>query len=211
MDGLLVIVVVLFVILLFYLANKGRLSGICQWCPRCLKKSSECTTCGEKVAVATAETGTADEAAVLLAIANGCSYRLKGVFRVETVTADAVKDFLEEGSNRMVLITNIEPEKLVSAIMSGEEPSIKDIKASAISAAPVDEEKKYIVMKVVGGKIIPNGLPTNDLETSLEDLQRISGDDKNSLVFFIDEDVECPGVPKVGEKKVEKCCGKRWD
>lgn len=202
-----ILIIILVVILLVWLAYHGKLSGICKWCPWCMKKSEECTTCDKTAAVATAENASEDEAAVLLAIAKGCSYRLRGVVRAEDISLEQVKNFLTDGKHRMVLITNIVPEVLVSAIMSGNNPSIKDIKATALSSAMVDDVKKYIVMDVNKGKVIPNGLPTNDLDTSFEDLLEKVDNSKNNLVFLIDEDIPCPGVPK----KVEKCCGMKWN
>lgn len=213
-----ILVIALLVILVVWLIYSGKLtmSGVCQWCPSCLKRKSECTDCKQPVAIATAEDSSADEAAVLLAIANGCSYRLRGVVRAEDISLDQVKAFIAEGSHRMVLITNIVPEVMISAILSGTNPSIKDIKATALSSATILGQKKYIVMDVVGGKVVPNSLPTNDLDTSFEDLIAKVNGNKNNLVFLIDEDIPCPGVPKMPkvkseEKGIEKCCGKMWD
>ena len=124
-------------------------------------------------------------------MATGCTNHLRGVVREDLADVEDISEFMTNGSNRLLIVTNTSPEKFAKMIQDGQQTQLAQIKAVAISSAVVNGAKKYIVMSVVNGKLSPMGSPTAsfvDAFTYLERSIKNIGVDKDNLVFFIDED-----------------------
>jgi hypothetical protein len=84
-----------------------------------------------------------------------------------------------------------------------------------MSSNLVAGQKKYIVMAMNGGRMMPIGAPTTNFVDAFNYLESSArkqlGADTNNLVFYIDEDIPCPEeVTLLEEGGVkESCCGRR--
>jgi hypothetical protein len=220
----LIVIGIITLLILVFVYNLSACS-LCKWCQHCVTKlpeSGKCPKCPESAPVVSHPSANKAEVQTLLALARGTLHRLRGVVRENIATKSEIKNFVNSGDNRLVIVTDIVPEAFVSSIMDGKNPTLDKVKAVAISCAVVNGTKQYIVLKLLGGKLTPQGTPSSDFDNAFEMLEKLArmtvGDDTNNLVFLIDEDVPVshdkivPPVldPAEGSNK-EKCCGaRRW-
>ncbi len=206
----LLLVVAIAVVLYYFVSNK-QFDGACGWCPKCGKQ----TINGNCPACPSLPINHTDALLVLQQLVRGCTHRLRGVVREDMATATDVSAFMTEGAQRLVIITNIDPEKFISLAMSGQK-ALQQIKAVAISSAIVRGKKNYIVMSIKDGNLSPIGALTANFADAFEYLESTArkqiGPDSNNLVFYIDEDIPCPEeVTPLDEMPISKesCCGGR--
>ena len=181
---LLILLVIIVVFVLYYYIFDGTY----KLCPNCGRKTApngDCPNCP----VVSSE----DAQQVLQSLALGCTHRLRGVVREDVASASEVSDFMTSGTNKLVIITNVDPEDFVRIIYSGQD--LKQLSAVAMSSSVVRGQKNYIVMALSNGNLSPMGSPTQNFVDAfqyLESAARKLGPDSGNLVFYIDEDIECP-------------------
>jgi hypothetical protein len=152
---------------------------------------------------------------ILDKMAKGCLYRLRAITREELATKEDIFSFMSSGDKKLVIITKISPEDFVNQIYSNQQYNLN---AVAISSAVVSNKKNYIVMSLENGKFNPVGSPTENFDDAFNYLnnntRKILGDDKDTIVFYIDEDVPCPSdvtpLMLLHDSNKEKCCGKMY-
>ena len=181
-------------------------------CPLCEKrtKNGKCPTCPGVFPL-----GSPDAQQILQQFVRGCTYRLRGVMRESEASVEDVNTFVDGGTNRLIIVTNIVPENFVYTAQSTDKTTMSRLKAVALSSTVTNGAKKYMVMSVNNGHFGPMGAPTTvfaDAFTYLQSSAKLIGSATNNLVFYIDEDIPCPEkVTPIGEETtplVEGCCGR---
>jgi hypothetical protein len=189
---LLLVLVVVIAVFLFFVVFGGMTSG-CKLCPNACKDNQP--------------TDQADYTSAFLdVLVKGCIHRLRGLVRADMMNPDEVKAFLMDGSNKLVVLSNLDPQDLVNSVQSGDDFKLNMV---AVSSTRMDGKKRYIVMGYVNQRLTPVGAPTENLEEALNYFKSASKDrlgaesmNSNNLVFYIDEDLPCPTAPRK-----EECCG----
>jgi hypothetical protein len=189
---LLVLLVVAVALALYYFVFDQKLGGACKWCPQCGKKTADgkCPDCPSCLVTRQ------DAMQALQQMAKSCTHRLRGVVREDMSSASEVSQFMTGGTNRLTIITNVDPEDFVAMIQSGQQPVLSQLKAVAMSSSIVQGDKNYLVMSVNGGQMSPIGTSTNKFVDAFKHLETAArqqlGADSNNLVFYVDEDIPCP-------------------
>jgi hypothetical protein len=152
-------------------------------------------------------------------VARGCLHRLRGVVREDLATKENVQEFVSVGDKKLVVLSNIDPEKIVSNVIDNNTDFMNKLRLVAVGSGLLNGTKNYIVLMLKDGNMSPIGAPTKNFDEAFDYMERTArkyiGDDTNNLVFMIDEDIPCPPLPvkdvdpDEGSKK-EKCCGRRW-
>ena len=229
---LLVLLVVAIALALYYFVFDQKLDGACKWCPQCGKKTADgkCPDCPSCLVTRQ------DAMQALQQMAKSCTHRLRGVVREDMSHAGNVVEFMTGGNNRLIIITNVDPEDFVAMIQSGQQSVISQLKAVAMSSSIVQGDKShprhqlpgvlrnYLVMSVNGGQMSPIGTSTNKFDDAFKHLKTAArqqlGTDlithsggSNNLVFYVDEDVPCPdddGLTPIEEGMVGGGGGRRY-
>ena len=137
---------------------------------------------------------------ILANIAKGCTHRIRGIIRESMINQNEIKDFLDDGIFRLVIITNIIPEDLVNKIYSNNNKSMNDINLVAIASNSINNRKIYVVINIQNGQLEPINVPTDDFSQAYNAAQnniKQLGNTTENLVFFIDEDIPCPDHDKM--------------
>lgn len=185
---LLLVLVIVIALFLFFVIFRGVMSGGCGLCPG-------------------GDSNEPDNANMFLdVLVKGCLHRLRAVVSQDMAKISETGDFLSSGFNKLVVATNVDPEKLIAAVKNGDGHKLNMV---AVSAAVVDNKKKYIVMGVSNGRLTPIGAPTEQVDDAINYMfraykQRMGSQamDGSNLIFYIDEDLPCPV-----ESTKEECCG----
>ncbi len=206
-NNLLLIGLAVVVVFVLYYYGTG------QFCPNCGQKTNGiCAYCGPSLTIPV----TSEEAQkVLHSFARGCIHRLRGVVREDLASIGEVSDFMTSGNNKLIVITNIDPEIFVEMISEGR--SLSKLNAVAVSSSIVNGKKNYLVISIINGSLRPVGEPKQNFIDAFEYLDKNVrsqlGPDSNNQVFYIDEDVECPSedvtvLPMEESSSEESCCGR---
>ena len=218
-DLVFLLALVVIGVLVYYYVLKGDISRGCVVCPGCnqQKAQSDCPVCPDCPHCLVTEESAQK---VLDNFAKGCTQRIQGVVRQNEASPEDVQKFMMDGPNRLVIVTNLDPETIAKAIYSKHPAELKKLNLVAISSTVINGKKMYIVMGIVNGQIAPIGAPTEKFAEAFAYLERTAqkqlGNDPNSLVFYIDEDIPCPddeGLTPLHylpyPPQTEKCCGRR--
>ena len=221
-NDMVMIIILVVVIVGIYLYSTGQYKTILnKACSRCGGKKID-KVCPKCPACDLTEPNAQD---VIQQLARGCTYRLRGVVRESLATPQDVAEFLQGGDKRVVVVSGLEPELFIRQAMAKDATSLENLRMSAITAAVVNGERKYMVMSASGGQLSPAGAPTSDFSAAfayLEERARTDvGNQENNLVFYIDESIPCPtpaheeddGTTPImllnNQPKKEACCGRR--
>lgn len=196
------------VFLYFFVYEKYTVCDLCSQCGSKTMTDGKCPSCPSCLLTSN------DSMQVLQQLSRSCTHRLRGVVREDMVSPTDVHEFMSGGTNRLVIITNIEPESFVNVIDSGDAAAIKALQAVAMTSTVTAGQKKYLVLSMNKQRLTPIGGPTAQFAEAFEALEVSArmhlGVDTNNLVFYIDEDIKCPDQDPtpVGPVK-ESCCGRR--
>lgn len=132
---------------------------------------------------------------LLKKMAVSCGKHLRAVVREDLVSAVNVREFLDGGDKRVVLLTNVDPENMINIVNSLEEDVINQIKVVGLSSIVVDSSVYYIVVNIVDGKLSSDIEPVTDFDEAFALLESTAreqlGSDDNSLVLYVDENESC--------------------
>jgi hypothetical protein len=197
---IIVLAIILAILAVIYYYN-GNLCPLCEKC----KSDGKCSTCSGVFPLSSP-----DAQQILQQLIRSCTYRLRGVMRESEASATDVQAFVDGGSNRLIIVTNIIPENFVKVAQTNS----STLKAVALSSTLTNGAKKYMVMSVNNGHLGPMGSPTTTFSDAFNYLQtsvKLIGSDINNLVFYIDEDLAClEEATPIGEEttSIEACCGR---
>ena len=127
-NNLLLVALVVLVVFVFYYYI---FDGSCKLCPNCGKKTAsngKCPDCPSCLV-------TSDDAQqVLQNLARGCTHRLQGVVREDLASASEISAFMTSGANKLIIITNVDPEDFVQLVRAGQLAALKQLRAVAMSS-----------------------------------------------------------------------------
>lgn len=122
---------------------------------------------------------------MLNSIKRGCVKNLYGVIREYMINAEQLQDFYKSGNNRLVIVTNVEPDIFVN--------NTEKVDFVAMSSNIINDEQMYLVLGIKNGKVYGIQEPTENFVDAFISFEKAirnyfdKNNDANTFVYLIKE------------------------